>query len=108
MNEILVVVNELTLVVWTVPASEDPYGQGCAGIRAEAQVDENSDIELLLDAARRRAVVTLHCASLFVKGNVKPAEGETQRFVVLVDEVVQRKPKGPWESSRLPSGLRPD
>jgi hypothetical protein len=108
MNEILVVVKEVTVKVLTGDPSEDPHGQGFSVIFAEALVEDDAAVDRLAVAKENGSPVTLRCAMLDVRGSVTKGEreGRSHRFVVAVEELTYRKPTHAWEHPE-PSRRRP-
>jgi hypothetical protein len=94
MDDIVVIVDGLTVRVVTGAPSKDPYGQGFSSIYAEAAVSDKADVARLLDAKERRTSVTLRCAMLDVLGPITKVESESSahRFVLAIEEMTYRKP----------------
>jgi hypothetical protein len=100
MDNIVVIVNELTVRVVTGDPSEDTYGQGFSAIFADAFASDKVDVARLLDAKEQRAPVTLRCAMLDVFGPITKAEtgAKSTSFVLSVEGITYRKSTHPWEN----------
>ena len=88
--------------VATGEATEDPYGQGFAAIWATFEIVDRALIERLTQIASERASVTVRCAMLNVSGPITKTEriGQAVRFVLMVDDLVYRKPSSHRTSMR--------
>jgi hypothetical protein len=95
-------VPEISVQVVTGEAAQDPYGQGFAAISAAFEVVDRALIERVVHIAGQGTSVKVRCAMISVSGPITRTEriGQAMRFVLMVDDLIYRKPSGPRISRR--------
>ena len=96
-----IVVPELSVLVVTGSAADDPHRQGFSAIYAEIVTADAALAHTFSAAKQSREPIVVRCAMLDVIGTITKEASESggTKFVLSIEDVVYRKPKQFWEKS---------